>query len=450
MDQSLLNKEKTDAEVQQYRYKITTKTPVGKGAFATVYQAVNKNNDIFAIKCIPLEKLKKHNTDKFLLELDISLKMKHQNIVKSYEVFKTNKNWYIACEFCDNGTLSNAIKSMSLDCMEREMECRRYLTQLKNALKYLYRNNIVHRDLKPTNILINGKYPYDTLKLADFGFSRYFGSEDQEQNNTEHKDFMMTSFCGTPMYMAPELLGDRKYTNKADLWSFGVIMYEMLYGSNPYNYPTNLNNLLDLMKTKEIVFNNVYTSDCMSLLKSLLEIDVKKRIDWEIFFRHPWFDKNLPSGFSMESLYGSSENVSNLVNDKSPSPKNQQQFTHNEMESFSKATSVEDLPKDSSMQCLPKIISAENLSKNTKKNSSSDKMVNSTYEINANCRVNHNEVSENQVIKCTEIEDYDIINKDELCPCDYNTYKEEEANGFMKILSSSLYNSVYGLFWKKT
>jgi serine/threonine-protein kinase ULK/ATG1 len=402
---------------QQYKYKIITKTPIGKGGFATVYQAVNKDENVFAIKCIPLEKLKKYNTDKFLLELDISMKMKHPNIVKSHEVFKTSKNWYIVCEYCENGTLADMIKSLGFNNMEREMICRRYMTQLKNALKYLYRNNIVHRDLKPTNILLTGKYPNDVLKLADFGFSRYFESQDGNSNSNSDnnlanpQDFIMTSFCGTPLYMAPELLCNRKYTNKADLWSFGVIMYEMLYGVNPYNYPKNLNNLLDLIKTQEIIFNNIYSNECMDLVKSLLEIDVNKRINWEDFFKHPWFDKKIPSGFSYESLCGSSDNVHNL--DLPPSP-----------EKISKRDSEKELDKDKD-----KIFNNEN----------------SIYDINKEYHVNQTEFPENRVEKYNNNdEEFDIINKDELVPCDYRTYNEEEGYGLLKILSNSVYNSFFG------
>jgi serine/threonine protein kinase len=165
----------------KYKYKITTKKAVGKGAFSIVYKAENKNKEIFAIKCISLDKLKKHNLDKFLFELDISMKMRHNNIVKCHEVFKTNKNWYIVTEFCNGGTLQDSMKDLPSNYKDREIICKKYLTQLKNSLKYLHRNNIVHRDLKPSNILLSGKYPNDTLKLADFGFSRYFNSNESAE-----------------------------------------------------------------------------------------------------------------------------------------------------------------------------------------------------------------------------------------------------------------------------
>lgn len=383
------NKFLEDAKLEEkntpkFKYRIITKTPIGKGGFSVVYQAVDRFDNVYAIKCIPLDKIK-HNTDKFLLELDISMKMKHQNIVKSHDVFKTNKNWYIVCEYCDNGTLSDVIKLLKCDYIERELICKKYLTQLKNALKYLYRNNIVHRDLKPTNILISGKNTNETLKLADFGFSRYFSTEDNDDLISQN-DFMMTSFCGTPMYMAPELLCNRKYTTKADLWSFGVIMYEMLYGVNPYNYPKSINNLLELMKTQKIIFEEFYSNDCLSLLKSLLEIDVNKRINWETFFKHPWFDKKIKSGFSADSLVESPESLTSSCYTNQTDEKNENFETNN--------------------------ISVKNIIENEIRN----------------CNKNNDDT-----------DDFDVIDKDDVEVSDINTYKEEESKGFLNILSNSIY-----------
>jgi serine/threonine-protein kinase ULK/ATG1 len=388
-------KRKEEEKSTKFKYRIITKTPIGKGGFSVVYQAVDRFDNIYAIKCIPLEKIK-NNTEKFLLELDISMKMKHPNIVKSYDVFKTNKNWYIVCEYCDGGTLSDFIKSLKCDTMERELICKNYLTQLKNALKYLYRNNIVHRDLKPTNILISGKNPNEMLKLADFGFSRYFSAEDNDPL-TQQNDFMMTSFCGTPMYMAPELLCNRKYTTKADLWSFGVIMYEMLYGTNPYNYPKSISNLLELMKTQKIVFKETYSNECLSLLKALLEIDVNKRINWESFFKHPWFDKKLKSGFSIDSLVGSSENLTSSC------------YPDQENDKRDDKSEIFDVNNVSAKDMIEKEIKKYN---------------------------KHSE----------EEEDFDVIDKEDIGTHEVNTYKEEESRGILNILS----NSIYTLFGGKT
>jgi serine/threonine protein kinase len=390
----------SDAPVVQMdpklKYKIKTRSPIGEGAFSTVYHAVDKTGAEYAIKCISLKKIENYNIDKFLLELKISTVLKHPNIVKSYEVFKTAKNWYIVTEYCSGGTLLNIMKklnNLTIQHSDKELICNKYLTQLRHALKYLYKSNIVHRDLKPANILIAGNNN-DILKLADFGFSRYFNSEEGTQ---ETQEFMMTSFCGTPLYMAPELLINKKYNNKADLWSFGVIMYEMLYGTNPYNYPKNLSNLLDLIQTKEITYENVYSDQCLNLLKSLLQTDPKNRIDWKDFFRHQWFDKQIPSGFSKDSLYGSMENLNPEENISSTSSQNPQ---------------------------FP-----------VEKNSSPFDTVSKTELVLGQVNINDDD------------NEYEVINISELNPCDYQSCREEENNktGIVQILSNSV-NSVKRVF----
>lgn len=269
------------------KYKMH-KNPIGRGSFSTVYLGTDRYNNLVAIKQISLTKIKSSYTDKFFRELDISIKLDHPNIVKCYEVFKTEKYWYIVNEYCDCGTLQDLIPDLSkYNQQQRECVVKKILNELKEALKYLINNNIIHRDLKPSNILIK-KISTDNylIKLADFGFARYFSNEITDEGT----DDMVNTICGSPIYMAPELLINLKYNMKADLWSFGVIMYELLYGINPYCFPKNIPELRKLMVEKQIVYDNIFSSDCINLLKSLLTTDPEKRINWKNFFLHPWFN----------------------------------------------------------------------------------------------------------------------------------------------------------------
>lgn len=271
----------------KYKYKIADKNPIGSGNFSSVYKVQDKKDNIYALKCVPIERIdKKHLNDQFLREIDISLKLNHPNIVKTYETFKTEKNYYIVNEYCGDGTLANVMaKNSSMSYYEKEALCKKYLSQLKSALKYLYKNNIIHRDLKPSNILISG----NNIKLADFGFSRYFDPTET---------FTMSSFCGTPIYMAPELLKEKQYTNKVELWSFGIIMYEMLYGVKPYT------SLGDIIHNKELDIDcdTLYSSSCINLMKSLLVKNVENRISWEDFIKHPWFMGTITSYNSIDNI----------------------------------------------------------------------------------------------------------------------------------------------------
>jgi len=276
------------------KYKIK-KTPIGKGSFSTVFLATDLSDNEYAIKRIELSKLDPARHDKFLLELDISAKINHPNIVKCFEVFKTSSYWYIVNEYCNYGTFSDLAKAVAkLEPKKKEELCNHYLKQLRDALKYLHKNNIIHRDLKPMNILMtkintSPSAKEVVVKLADFGFARYF--ENKPQNVSGYED-MVSTICGSPIYMAPELLIDMKYNTKADLWSFGVIMYELLYGINPYNYPKTISDLRKVIIEQKIIFNKIYSNSCISLMKKLLQVDPEIRISWNNFFTHKWFERD--------------------------------------------------------------------------------------------------------------------------------------------------------------
>lgn len=321
----------------KYKYK---KKPIGQGSFATVFLAINSKGEKFALKRIELNKLEPSRIEKFMLELEISQKLLHPNIVKCYDIIKTDCHWFLINELCDSGTFEDIIKTFKkLETQQKEFYGHHYLSQLKNALCYLHDNNIVHRDLKPANILISkikinnqnnnttntSNTPNapnkpktsdisDTLnevvKLADFGLARYFDCKPQ---NTTGYDDMIKTMCGSPIYMAPELINDGVYNIKADLWSFGVIMYELLYGSNPYNYPRSIAMLGELIKSKQITFYNTLTPSCLNLLKSLLKVDPIERISWDDFKNHEWFKQILTTESDVDSDIDNDINIDNDI-----------------------------------------------------------------------------------------------------------------------------------------
>lgn len=269
------------------KYKFNA-TPIGKGSFAFVFTGQDSDGSTYAIKQIDLKKLDCLRLDKFSLELEISKKLDHINIVKCYDTFKTSDHWYIVSEYCDGGTLYDAYSKLSkLSNFDREILVKTYLSQLKDALFYLKQHHIIHRDLKPQNILISIKNNDEIIKLADFGLAKYFNKQQIESQD------LNSTICGSPIYMAPEMLTKCKYNIKADLWSFGIIMYEMLVGSNPYNFPQNVSELRQLMLERPIVFPNFFSKNCIDLLKKLLTFEASDRIGWDDFFVHHWFTEKL-------------------------------------------------------------------------------------------------------------------------------------------------------------
>lgn len=261
----------TDLKIKNY--KIGKR--IGKGSFSTVYKAHTSDNKIVAVKQICLEDSK--NKTVFLKEFNLMRKLNHINIINVFDIILEDKSTvYLVLEYFKKGDLSRFIKGKQLD----EIFVQKYTIDIKNGLEYLLNQNIVHRDLKPQNILVSDS---DILKICDFGFARHFTN-----------DMMFGTICGSPLYMAPEIINKKQYTTKSDLWSLGIIIYEMIYGDVPYK-ASNLIDLINKINKQSLYFEkSVKVSDhCIELLKNLLQKNANKRIEWGDFLNHKWFDKNL-------------------------------------------------------------------------------------------------------------------------------------------------------------
>lgn len=272
-------------------YKVY-KRKIGRGSFSSVYKGYNKINNLpVAVKKINddiVSKMKKY----IKREIEVMKKLKHKNILKLYEVIYENNNIYLVLEYCKYGDLSFFLKKNRLT----EPQVKNFLCQIVDGLKYLHNFNIFHRDLKPQNILIDRNL---NLKITDFSFAK----EDNEENLSQ-------TMCGSPLYMAPEILNYQEYTNKTDLWSIGVIMYELIVGKTPYR-AKNIVNLVKNIRNRDVIIpKNIHiSSNCKHLLFSLLEKDPDKRITWKNFFLHPWIQKNKKKN---TKLYGELQIDSNL------------------------------------------------------------------------------------------------------------------------------------------
>ena len=247
------------------------KKRIGKGAFSSIYKAYNKySKELVAVKEISLETLNKYEKS-IKNETDIMKKLNHPYIVKLYDTIidESTDNVYLIMEYMGRGDFSKYLNRRPL----KEKYALKYLKQIAQAMKYLLDNNIIHRDLKPQNILISDT---GNIKLTDFGFARYFD-----------KDIMIQTICGSPLYMAPEIIKNKKYDYKSDLWSIGVIFYEMLMGEPPFK-AKNIYQLIRQIENDKIDIPQKFkiSSSCKILLLSLLEKNPEKRITWDEFFCH--------------------------------------------------------------------------------------------------------------------------------------------------------------------
>ena len=224
-------------------YKYSEADVLGKGSFSIVYRGINTCTDeTVALKVIDLEKHR--NEEKHLLrELEVMKELHHKHVVALYDTIRrTSKKkqidlLYIIMEYCGGGDLSVLKPPVA------ERDWQRYFSQIVSGLKYLRGKDILHRDIKPKNILLTSEH---TIKIADFTFSRHVQRQD-----------VMSTLCGTPYYMAPELLFNEAYNVKSDIWSLGTIMYEYIYGRPPYPR-CNLVGLINYHMKKNIKFPNSF------------------------------------------------------------------------------------------------------------------------------------------------------------------------------------------------
>ena len=151
-------------------------------------------------------------------EIKIQKRLTHPHIIRLYEYFQDEQNIYLVMEYAENGSLFFYIrKKMKLNKLT-ERESFVFFFQTCIGIDYLHKNSIIHRDLKPENLLLDKR---GNIKLCDFGWS----AKEQDVRNT---------FCGTLDYMAPEMLEKGKYDHRVDIWSLGILLFELLHGVAPF------------------------------------------------------------------------------------------------------------------------------------------------------------------------------------------------------------------------
>ena len=255
----------TDCEGREV---VKLKRKLGRGAFAEVYKGEIDGEPV-AIK-----EFARGSQEELKSEIEIMKSLRHPNIVELISVVFHPEVIWVVMEFCEGGNFRNFIRGKQLS---EKWACR-YMQQISDGLRYMRTMDLVHRDLKPHNLLLSKDKR--TLKIADFGFARTMGQDD-----------LAGTMCGSPLYMAPEILLGHSYDAKADLWSVGVILYEMVCGTRPFR---NIESIVELQKqvaNAPIQFPRSIkiTPQCKGLLARLLKKRPKERIEWDEFFHHEWF-----------------------------------------------------------------------------------------------------------------------------------------------------------------
>ncbi|KAL1412572.1 Serine/threonine-protein kinase [Vanrija albida] len=320
---------------------------IGRGSFATVYKGHRSKSKVpVAIKAVSRQKLTSKLLDNLESEINILKAISHRNIVALIDCFKNDTHIYLVMEYCSGADLSIYLKNRgrieTLDFVPRVYESgmvasrtegkvfwphpatggldervtRCFLGQLAEAVKFLRSQDLIHRDIKPQNLLLQPPTATEVseghplgipiLKVADFGFARILPAA-----------AMAETLCGSPLYMAPEILRYEKYDARADLWSIGAVLYEMAVGRSPFRAPNHVELLRRIERGDDrIKFPDEssraptpaadgsapapiipVSADIKQLIRSLLKRHPSQRMGFDDFFACGVWD-----GFMVESV----------------------------------------------------------------------------------------------------------------------------------------------------
>jgi calcium/calmodulin-dependent protein kinase I len=244
-----------------------------------VHEATNKETgDKVAVKIIDKSSAAGSDADakRLQTEVEILTTVKHPNIVALRDLFETDKKLYLVMELVTGGELFDKIVEKG---QYTEKDAATIVRKMLSAIKYLHSKGISHRDLKPENLLLTAEDDTD-VKLSDFGLSKIVG-----------EDSLMETACGTPYYVAPEVLSAQGYEKEVDLWSIGVVTYLLLCGFPPF-YGESLPEVFEQIMNADYEFPSPYWDDisegAKDVVKKLLVVDPKKRMTADECLAHNW------------------------------------------------------------------------------------------------------------------------------------------------------------------
>jgi len=265
---------------------------IGRGNFAEVKKAVNKETgEEVAVKIVSIKD--QDDYDAIKQEIEILGKLEHPNIIRLIEIFektgkmnKTVKKVYIVMELVTGGELFDKIVHKKTF---HESEARVVIKKVLEVLQFCHSKGVVHRDLKPENILLATPDENAPIKIADFGLSKIYDPDVQKEQS-------LKTMCGTPGYVAPEILKKRGYSVGVDIWSTGIILYILLCGFPPF-YEDNRDKLFRKIMKGDYSFPSPHwdyiSTDAIDLVQQLLTVDPLRRPSIEQALAHKWMQADV-------------------------------------------------------------------------------------------------------------------------------------------------------------
>ena len=270
-----------EREANKDDFQALEERALGKGGFGMVWKVRHKETKkIYAIKVINKAFIVKENmVDQINREIEIMYKVNHPHIVTLHSHYEDEKNFYLIMQCASKGQLYNKLKkAKSLD----ERTTAQYIRELIEAVKYLHsmKPPIIHRDIKPENVLLDA---HERCLLADFGWSNF-----QEESSVRD------TYCGTPEYLAPEMINKSGHNESIDLWSIGVLTFELLAGRPPFKYNGDHKNLYSDITNLKIKWSNELSDLAKNFVSMILKIKPEERLSLDDMLTHPWMVNTPP------------------------------------------------------------------------------------------------------------------------------------------------------------
>uniref|UniRef100_A0A8C6WY33 Protein kinase domain-containing protein n=1 Tax=Neogobius melanostomus TaxID=47308 RepID=A0A8C6WY33_9GOBI len=272
------SKLKKNVNINNFYIKMLKNFAKCLGSFSDVYMVREKaTGKLFALKCLKRKHLANCNLEN---EINVLRRIKHENVVGLEDFYESRTHYYLVMQLVSGGELFDRIVDRGV---YTEKDASSVVKQVLQAVSYLHQNSIVHRDLKPENLLYYNTDENAKIMVSDFGLSK----------TLEHG--VMSTACGTPGYVAPEVLAQKPYSKAVDCWSIGVITYILLCGYPPF-FEDNETQLFSKIMRAEYAFHSPFWDDisesAKDFIRNMMQKNPSKRFTTEEALKHPWIAGN--------------------------------------------------------------------------------------------------------------------------------------------------------------
>jgi serine/threonine protein kinase len=264
---------------------------LGEGAFAVVREGFpkGKSDQVYAIKSVQKDLLGSNLSD-LVCEITVTKKLNHPNIVRLHQAYEEPEYFHLVQEYMTGGELFDRIVERECYC---ETDARKAASTILGAVKYMHANKVVHRDLKPENLLLANQNCDTNIKICDFGFA----TREVEPNS-------LTTMCGSPNYVAPEIVNGDPYGHQVDMWSLGTIFFLLLAGYAPFDEPV-LSDQYERIAAADYEFEEEYwghaSKEAREFVTRLIVVDPSERFTAKQANKHIWI-----AGPGMKNCLGKS------------------------------------------------------------------------------------------------------------------------------------------------